>query len=353
MPQAIGSKLSIGFTTETTYGTFIAPADSAHNRAKRAAVNPRGEQTSGNVNMGIPWASAQRVHRKRSSGEIAMDLSYQGFERYFLHMFGLLSDVATNGSGADAGAWTHVFTPKISQVVGGSLRVNADILRMDYPGQKISGMRFNFRRNDPLEMLLTVIGLPHTTPNPPVAPVATPTFLEEVVTAGNNAIPCINPIETGAFGFVFAIGDAGGTNYVNVGIIEGDFGIDKPHQEDRGNIGVATIAEPIANGQPLMTFTGSLRKEFLDSTLITPFIDGIQKAFRWTYQSPNLVRTAGAALRYKWELEARYVRWLETPPQISGAGPIEDTIPFICESPDGTTAPVTLTLINGLANAAT
>lgn len=353
MAQGIGSKAFIAFLTETVYGTPVDPAAGGYNRAKRITVKNRAVQTAGNRNFGIPWASCVRVHQKHSEGEYAVDLSYQGFERFFLHMFGLASDGFTAAEAApNELVGKHLFSPKIGQVVGGTFHNHADILAMKYPGIKLSQMRLNFKKNDPLEMVIRMIGQPHTTPNPPAAAATGVTFLEEKVTAGVNAIPCINPIESGGLGFKFEVGTAGGTAYSTVGIIEGDLTIDKTHQEDRGNIGSAAIAEPIVNGEPIMTFTGNLRKEFLDNTFITPFLDGIQKAFRWTYEANTLIDQSGGTLNYKMVIEAKYARWLQTPPEIPGAGAIEDNIPYLCESLDGTTAPLTIEFTNGLLTVA-
>ena len=351
MAQGIGSKLAIAFTKETTYGTNVAPAPGGYNRAKRCTVKNRAVQTSGNRNLGIPWASCVRVHSKKASGEVAFDMSYQGHERYLVDLMGSGSDGYTLGAGADALSATHLLSPKIAQTVGSTLENHADLLKMEYPGQKISSLRFNFRKNDPLEAIATIVGLPHTLPDPPGAAAVSPAFLEEAVTAGVNPIPCINPVETTG-GFVFSVGTAGGTGYTAVGIIEGDLTIDKPYDEDRGDIGSSVIAEPIVNGEPVMTFTGNIRKAFLDNSFILPFLQGIQKAFKFTYTSPVIIDIGGSVV-YTFEIEAKYVRWLEAPPEVAGSGPIEDSIPFICESPDGTTAPLTIKLINGLIGAVT
>jgi len=354
MPQGIGSKAFIAFTRETTYGTEAPAVSGGYNRVKSVTVKNRGEQTAGNRNLGKPFASCQRVHAKKSSGEIVMDMSYQGYERFIADMFGAGSDAYTNGASLgdvdDNLAAQHIFTPKIAQAVGSTLEVHADLYQMSYPGQKITGLRFNFKRNDPLEMAVTVVGLPHTTPDPPDAAATGVAFLEEVVIAGVNSIPCINPVETSG-GFVFSVGTAGGTGYAAVGIIEGDLSIEKPHDENRGNIGSATIAEPVANGEEVMKFNGNIRKAFLDATFITPFLQGIQKAFKWTYTSPNTIETTAGTMVWTFEIEAKYVRFLESPPEVTGSGPIEDSIPFICESPDGTTAPLTITLRNALIGA--
>ncbi len=348
MAQALSSKTFMAFTTESVYGTPVDPASGGYNRCKRNTVKNRSTPTSGNRNFGVPWASCVRIHQKRSSGEVAFDMSYQGFDRYYLHMFGAASDSYVNGGGTDEKVGIHTFSPKIAQVVGGTLHSYPDILAMKYPGQKITQMRFNFRRNDPLEMVLQMLGLDHTI-DPPVSPVpASPTFLEETPSSGTNAIPCINPIEGGGKGFKFEVGTAGGTGYSTVGMIDGDFTIDKPHLDSRGNMGSARLAEPIPNGEPFMNFTGNIRKEFLDDSFILPFIQGIQKAFRWTYESNQIIDATSGTLYYKWVLEAKYVRWLEAPPEVPGPGPIEDNLPFVCESPDGTTPPCTLVSTNGI-----
>ena len=99
----------------------------------------------------------------------------------------------------------------------------------------------------------------------------------------------------------------------------------------------------VPNAQPMMNISGNLKREFIDSSFITPFISGLQKAFKWTYKSPAAIVTTDYWLV---EFEAKYCRVLETPPQVDGAGPIEDAIPFICESPDGTTPPLTITFQN-------
>lgn len=336
MALGIGSRSFVGLKTESTYGTapsFSLSAD--YTRCKSVGVRNRGAQTAGARNLGMAWATGQRVHQQRSAGDVAMDLFYQGMERFFLHLMG---SVATT-SLTDANAKKHIFTPSVTRQIGATLEASVDLALMRYPGQKITRGRFNFKKNDPLEAIFTFIGQPHLSPSTPAAGIdpSTVTFQEDA-----SGVTAVNPVES-TNGFTFAVGTAGGTSYSTVGIIEGDLTVDVPHAEDRGNLGSAVISEPVPNGQPMMSITGNLKREFIDTNFITPFISGIQKAFKWTYKSPSPIVSADYWL---FEIEAKYVRFLETPPSVDGPGPIEDLIPFICESPDGATAPITITFQN-------
>ena len=339
MALGIGSRTFVGLKTESTYGTapsFSLSAD--YTRCKSAAVRNRGAQTKGSSNLGLPWATGQRVHQQKSAGDVSMDMFYAGMERFFLHLMG---SVATT-SLTDASVKKHIFSPSVARQIGATLEVSADLVLMRYPGQKITRGKFGFKKNDPLEAIFSFIGLPHTSPSTPGAGIdpTTVTFREDA-----SGVTAVNPVES-ANGFTFSVGTAGGSGYATVGIIEGDLTVDVPHAEDRGNLGSAVIAEPVPNAQPMMNISGSLKREFIDSSFITPFINGQQKAFKWSYKSPAAIVSVDYWLM---EFEAKYVRFLETPPQVDGAGPIEDSIPFICESPDGSTPPLTITFQNRTA----
>lgn len=334
MATGIGARISVGSKTESTYQTFVAPASSDYNRVKSFTVKPRGEQTSGAQNLGIAWPVGQRVHRKRVSGTTVWDHFYQGFERWFLHFFG---SKATTGP-TDTSAYTHVFTPSITRQVGLSMVANVDLYSLQYKGVKPTSLKFNFRRNDPLEIAMDWIGIP---PSSESAVVSSVTFLEDV-----GSPPCVNPVES-TNGFTFSVGTEGGTGYATVGIIDGNVDLSIPHQEDRGNIGADVIAEPTPNGKPFLSTNGSIKKEFIDNSFFTPFLSNTRKALKFSYKSATFI---GSSVYYELTLEMKYCRFLSSPPEVSGAGPIEDTLDFVAESPDNATPPVTLTVVNKLVS---
>lgn len=331
-----GSKAFVGLKTETTYGTAVAVPTTDYNRAKSIGVFNKGEQTEGCKNLGLAWSVGQRVYHKKSEGDIVFDGVYQGLEHWFLHLFA--GKVTTTHAGSDTGAFTHAFTPDVTRKVGASLEVHASILKMVYPGHKIRRCKLSYRRSSPLEITFGMIGLPHLTPNPPASATASPTFLED------SAGGCIVPIEPGLTGFKLEVGTAGGTSYAASKFTEADIDMDVPHDDGLDEIGDASMAEPVINGQPLMSVSGSITNFFKDNAWILPFLDGSQKALKFTAEAGLCI--PGGTKKYSFIVEMPYCRFLQSPPQIGEAGPIRNTIPFIAESPDAVTPPVTLTIIN-------
>jgi hypothetical protein len=335
MPGA-GFDNLIGLATEVTNGTAVAVPSGGHNRVRAVRYGMRSSRTTGNRNMGKRTPTCKRAYNLHSEGGVDFDLSYQGWEHWYRHLFGLSSVVTTTAGAPNVGAFTNVYTLKTARQPGGSLNHLSGITNglLVYPGWKPTGWRWDFRKENPVTLSIDGIG---QVTNTPAALPGSPTVLEEV----DSGIMCINHNET-TDGFKFYIGTAGGTSYVETGITEGFVAATDPKTNNRGNLGARKMAEPLPND--LTDITGEITREYIDAALITDFLAGTDKAFKFEWVFPTVIIPAGS-LKWSMIIELPYVSYDQAGAEADDAGPMDEVIPFVGNAPTAATMMI-LTTIN-------
>jgi len=351
-----GKDAFFAWITETTNGTPVAPTSAQYNGFKSCSVAMKAARTAGNRNLGRNYERDVRLHQKRAEGDITMDMAYQGYDHLERHLFGAGSCTSVNGSGGDAGAYTHTFLGTGVDEVGGTLTLNAGGQKMVYPGCKVVKGTYNFKKNDPLELVLSIVGQAMASnPGAAVSPSGL-TFLDAV--GSGTTIPTVNPVEPSASSgqaFRLYIGSSPATqggalaDYADAGMYDGSLSIDIPHDTDRAPIGKPTISNPLINGFPVLSVNGNFKRDLVDQTFIAAFIAGGTFALKLEYVSGIRVISPGVAKVYSKTWEMKFCQCLESPPQVSDAGAVADDINFEAHALDGVTSPISMVNINRLA----
>lgn len=351
-----GKDSFFAWITESTNGTPVAPTTGQYNGFKSCSVSMKAARTAGNRNLGRNYERDVRLHQKRAEGDLVMDLAYQGYDHLERHLYGAGSCTTVAGSGSDTGAATHTFLGTGVDEVGATLQVNAGGLKMIYPGMKVVKGTYTFKKNDPLELALSVVGQAMSSnPTTAVSPSGL-VFLDAV--GGGTTIPTVNPVEPAAVSgqaFRLYVGTSPATqggsvsDYTEVGMYEGSLGIEIPHDTDRAPIGRPNIANPLINGFPVLSVNGSFKKDMVDNRFVAAFIAGGTFALKLEYVSGIVIISPSGTLQYSKTWEMKFCQCLEAPPQVSDAGPVSDDINYEAHALDGITSPVKMTNVNRLA----
>lgn len=158
MGTASGANTILGFSEETTYGTFVTPSRFKaflSETLKYARTMITSTAIRGGLRQG-PIGALRREVSSGAAGDIKMELTTTGWGLLFKHLLGA---VATTNAGA---AYTHTFTP--GSLDGKSLSFHkqlrdgaSSIVRaFQYPGSKITSMEISVSPDKMVEVGMSV-----------------------------------------------------------------------------------------------------------------------------------------------------------------------------------------------------
>lgn len=321
MPAGTGLDSFLKYAVEATYG--IDPTASyQYLRIVSSSFRRQSTLTQGNRSLGRLIRGGVRKYARKASGDITVDLEYEGAESLLEHMFG--SRVQT-GDGS-ALPYTHTITATTARQVGLHFFQNQDVTRQIFPGVKLTGWRLVITQEN-LNLVLTGVGLPGTAD----LSIDTPTFLD---------VAFVLPLEEDpANGFEFLLDDT------PVEIESAELSGTLAHAEDRISVGQRDIKEPIPND--FMEMTGSITVEHADNTWNDIWLANTRHKMEFNFKSEDFIPGVSPDAEYQFKVELPEVVPSEANASIDGPAALVEEIPFTAAA-DASASPITIVIDNGL-----
>ena len=347
MAAGTGLGSFVGTAPETVWGTAVAAT--AYNRYVSQDFVPNSDETPGDESLGIAFTASKDIYHKRMEGSITFDSRYQGLDRWLKNLFG--APTSTNGSGADAGAYTHVYTLKTARPVGMTMELHLEIMKCIVAGLKLNklsaAMGVGIQR-------LTFSGIGKAVASPPGSAATGVTFVEDV-----SGITPVKAIESGSpaavpgtpavnDGFTLGIGTAGtfGSPTFYCSQEPATINIEAPLKTDDICLGDPGLAEPTLNGK--FAVSGAFPRQLVDDDFIEHFNGNDAVYLRMKYCGPGPVIPAGATF-YTWQWDIPYARIKKALGPVANAGAIIEQVEWLASPPTGVSADcMSLTVVNKL-----
>lgn len=250
----------VGFGTEGTYGTPVAPSRYVpFNSESLALAEERIVSASIRGFQPRVWAAGNRA----VDGDIELDLLYQGQEWLWKYFFGTVTTTGLEAGGT--GAYQHVFTPNATMYTGLSVEIGKDLFAHRFHGCKVESFALTAAVNDFLRSTFTIMGEDNGTTT-----VASPTY------------PTIIPIvftEVGTFTMMGTSTNVAGFTLTGVNGLA----------PDRRFLGSKLRKEPIRNA--FMEVTGELTLELEGTTLYNQFANGAEGSMQMKAAGATIIGT--------------------------------------------------------------
>jgi len=320
MAVGLGYKGYIGFGTEATWGSAVAPSSYLELNSGADGLEVTEER--------IHTASVYSINMDKDnmkkgaiavSGDISFDARYEGMEKILKVAFGNVD--TTQPEGTEVNVYQHEFSITDTLGTGLTIEIGKDIKAFRASGCMINNLTFDITNTGFLVVTLGIIGKDIGT-----ASVATPSFPSaELIAFSEGAITW-------------------GTESVD--IISASITLNNNLSDDRRFIGSRYIKQPQRNGK--IEVTGTLTMEFEDITKYEDFRNAQERALNLTFTSSGTIDASGTS-KYKLEIDCPNVRFTGGLPKIDDEGTINIELPFKAYS-DGTDKEMKVTLVNGVSS---
>lgn len=270
MPSGSGLDAQLGLAAETTWGTAVTPTRFIEFLSESLSKSPEWTEGAG-LRAGQRYKRASRSIQTRSSvsGDIEFEYASKGMGLLWKHALGA---AITAPTALTAPAYEAIFTPGDFRNLGLTVQVgrpepnSATVKPFTYTGCKVVSWEFKITEKDLPTLTLSFDGRDELR----VTPLATPSYV-----TGSNVFPFsggylkLGGTAATATGKTTITGGVQATAIITELTISGE----TPMATERFGIGNAGLkAQQIENDIP--SVTGSLKAEFNDTELYTPFLNG-------------------------------------------------------------------------------
>lgn len=312
MATRTGLDAQLGYSSETTYGTYVAPTKFIEfiSETMGGGAESVRKVYSGGLGRGLGRrANASRTQPASVSGGVVVEVGDRGLQGLLAHVFGApAAPTTTNVDSTTYSEWTYKWPPangnqgrSFSMQIG-KPGVGGTVHPFNYLGCKVTGWEISAEIDAAARLSLEVFAQSLDIANALVAASFDDSleyfFQDAALSVGSQTLGAIRSITMS------------GVNALNT---------------ERRGISQGLPLEPLANGE--WELTGNLDGEFIDLALLNAWRDGTQAVLTLNFASRRVTSRTGFSVR----LPA--IEYTGSVPQVGGPDIVRQALPFKALAP--------------------